>query len=124
MQVQHVNPSVPPAAGSARDVQSGFTVLLADYSTCFDFGEFERSRLGLHRTPTSASNRLHNRLRATRGRDADIALEHSAWCGHYARFDGLVTLRFFECHCGPLFNSGRILSRRSVISFSDTTTNR
>jgi hypothetical protein len=116
MQVRHQNPSVPPAASSARDVQSGFTVLLADYSACFDFGEFERSRLGLHRTPTSASNCLDNRLGATCGGDSDIALEHSAGCGHYARFDSLITLRFFECHCGPLFNSGRILSRRSVLS--------
>jgi hypothetical protein len=99
-----------PAGQLRADAQSGFTELLADYSTCFDFGEFERSLLGFHRTPTSASNCLRNGLVSVLGDNSDIALEHSAWCGHYTRLDGLVALRFFERHCGPLFDSGRILS--------------
>ena len=109
MKVQHLNKRA--AGGRLRAVaQSGFTKLLADYSTCFDLGEFERSLLGFHRTPTSASNCLPHGLASVPGDDSDIALEHSAGRGHYARLDGLVALRFFERHCGPLFNSGRILS--------------
>jgi hypothetical protein len=109
MKVQHLNKRA--AGGRLRAVaQSGFTKLLADYSTCFDLGEFERSLLGFHRTPTSASNRLPNGHVSAIGDDSDIALEHSAGCGLYARFYGPVALRFFERHCGPLFNSGRILS--------------
>jgi hypothetical protein len=103
------------AGGKLRAVaRSGLAVisckLLADYSTCFDLGEFERSLLGFHRTPTSASNRLPNGHVSAIGDDSDIALEHSAGCGLYARFYGPVALRFFERHCGPLFNSGRIVS--------------
>jgi hypothetical protein len=108
------------ATGQLRAVaQSGFTKLLArDYSACFDFCEFKRSLLGFHRTSTSASNCLPNGLVSVLSDNSDIALEHCARCGLYQRLDGLVSLRFFECHCGPLFNSGRILSRTAVLSFS------
>jgi len=109
MKVQHLNKRA--AGGRLRAVaQSGFTKLLADCSTCFDLGEFERSLLGFHRTATSASNCLPNGLASVPGDDSDIALEHSAGCGHYARLDGLVALRFFERHGGLRIDCGGILA--------------
>jgi hypothetical protein len=108
------------ATGQLRAVaQSCFSNLLArDYPACFDLSEFERSLLGFDRTTTSTSNCLPNGSVYVFRDNADIALEHCARCRHYECLDGLIALRFFECHCGPLFNSGRILSRTGVVTFS------
>src|SRR5476651_1972709 len=102
--------------------QSCFSNLLArDYPACFDFCEFKRSLLGFHRTSASTSKCLPNGPVYVFRDNADIALEHCARCRHYECLNGLIALRFFECHCGPLFNSGRILSRTSVVSLSAAT---